>query len=86
MDRRSFIITSAGILGTLSLHASSGRAEPASTMPEQLPKGWIDVSPGPELQGWTEYKWFGVTGDDWRDARQWLFEHMESVGAKQSAG
>jgi RNA polymerase sigma-70 factor, ECF subfamily len=22
----------------------------------------------------------------WRDARQWLFEHMESVGAKQSAG
>jgi hypothetical protein len=75
MDRRSFIITSAGILGTLSLHASSGRQEPAPTRPEQLPKGWIDVSPGPELQGWTEYKWFGVTGDDWRDAKQW---HMNS--------
>jgi hypothetical protein len=71
MNRRSFIMASAGVLGSLPFYASGSRRKPAPTMLEKHPKGWIDVSPGPELQGWTEYKWFGVFGDDWRNAKQW---------------
>ncbi len=43
-------------------------------MLESDPEGWIDVSPGPRLEGWTEYPWFGTEGEQWRRVDQW---HMD---------
>lgn len=45
-------------------------------MLESDPRGWVDVSPGANLEGWTEYPWFGAEGEQWRWVNQW---HMDSA-------
>lgn len=47
---------------------------PTPSFLDSDPKNWIDVSPGPRLEGWTEYPWFGTEGEQWRHVNQW---HMD---------
>lgn len=57
----------------------AGRLEAAGAAPPRDPDadaGWIDISPGPRLEGWTEYPWFDQAGDAWRRAGQW---HMDTL-------
>jgi hypothetical protein len=71
MNRRSFFLTIAGLteLVTPKLRAINHKPSPSNL--EKHPKGWIDLTPGPNLEGWTEYKWFSVAADAWKPTRQW---------------
>ena len=81
MNRRNFLVSSAGALGLLAPTARSAGEKTATTMLERDPKGWLDISPGPNLEGWTEYSWFDQRGDPnaWRHANQWHMDRKSGI-------
>jgi len=66
VGRRGFLAACGGVLG-------------ARALVEREPEGWIDISPGPALEGWAEYPWFDQPGDAWRCAGQWHMDQRTGV-------
>jgi hypothetical protein len=74
MNRRGFVLAATGAAGLLTRRLRAKDRKPSTSQWEKSPKGWTDVMPGPNLEGWTEYKWFDVSGDAWKTSKQW---HMD---------
>ncbi|RPI14013.1 MAG: DUF1080 domain-containing protein [Acidobacteriales bacterium] len=72
MKRRHFLMGAVAAGGPLA--GQSPKRTPTAGAARRVPRGWMDVSPGPHLEGWTEYPWFDTAGTRWRQANQW---HMD---------
>ncbi len=87
MKRRQFLVSAAASsFLPPALHSKAQKKSPISML-ERDPAGWVDIAPGPNLEGWTEYPWFDNFGDDWRHVKQWHMDRTTGIllcdGAKQ---